>query len=66
MKTYNDWQRDGYHVIRGRKASGRNERGECVFAEKDVEKNQDYAGNGDDEYDYDHPMESVLQEQYMD
>ena len=60
MKTYREWQQAGFHVIRGRKASGRNERGECVFADKDVE-----ADDYDDE-DYDHPMESVLQMQYMD
>ena len=48
MKTYKEWQQAGYHVIRGRKASGRNERGECVFAAKDVEKEDDY---DDDDYD---------------
>ena len=62
MKTYQEWQKAGFHVIRGRKARGRNESGECMFAAKDVEKNQDNVGD----YDYDHPMESVLQAQYMD
>lgn len=61
MKTYREWQQAGYHVIRGRKASGRNERGECVFSAVDVEADQDDVGDDD----YDHPMESVLQTQYM-
>ena len=60
MKTYKEWQLAGYHVIRGRKASGRNERGECVFSEKDVEADTD----SDGDQDYDDHMESPFA-QYM-
>ena len=56
-KTYVEWRRIGYHVIRGRKSCGRNEAGECVFLKSDVESSEDNVGD----YDYDHPMESVLQ-----
>ena len=59
MKTYNEWQREGFHVIRGRKASGRNQEGKCVFSEVDVEEYMDADGE-----DYDHPMESFLQSEF--
>ena len=34
--TYKEWQAQGYHVIKGRKAVGRNGDGVCVFSEHDV------------------------------
>lgn len=45
-KTYREWGRLGYHVIRGQKATGRNADGTCTFKRSQVALN-DYSDNVD-------------------
>jgi hypothetical protein len=57
-RTFDDWKNDGYSVMRGETATGRNADGVPTFTYAQVTE----TGNFDnDDSDYDHPMESVLQ-----
>lgn len=40
QKTYEEWQKVGYHVVRGEKATGRNESGKATFNDLQVEVNE--------------------------
>lgn len=50
-KTFKEWKARGYHVIKGQKATGRNDAGEATFTKKQVAVNHFY-DCGDDGGDY--------------
>lgn len=50
--TFKEWKAKGYHVIKGQKASGRNDNGEAVFSEKQVEVTYNEHNSDYDEDDY--------------
>ncbi len=47
-KTYEQWQEEDCHVMRGEKSHKRNSKGEAVFSEDQVEDNEDSLGYMDE------------------
>jgi hypothetical protein len=52
LKTYDEWKKEGFHVIKGQKASARNAKGEAVFDTSQVKKYM-YSSSVDEDYDRD-------------
>lgn len=51
--TFDEWKAKGYHVIKGEKATGRNDKGKATFTQKQVCHNHSYGDDdGDPEDDY--------------
>lgn len=56
-KTYKEWRAAGKHVIKGQKATGRNEAGEATFTKSQVA--EDYNPR-DEGYEYEGSWEETI------
>lgn len=70
QKTYDEWMASGFHVVKGQKASGRDDNGKATFSHFQVEaneynppkRNQDYGqyDRNDEGYEYEGSWEETL------
>lgn len=55
--TFKQWKAQGYHVVKGEKATGRNAEGVATFNEEQVYPNGPY---GDEDYDADEQIADYI------
>lgn len=41
-RTYNEWKAQRYHVMKGQKSHKRNDKGQALFSQDQVELNEDW------------------------
>lgn len=57
LKTFEDWKKSGFHVLKGQKSKKRSDSGKALFSRDQVEENYNDPGDIDMQEDYDRFMD---------